>query len=1057
MDTLTSLHELIELLPLSNIGEELKGPCPFCSPVDKGGSPSIIKNNITFYGNDRFFLFPDNKGWGCRICKLYGRGPTGRGWWPHSHVAEALGKELTKSFLLEVGGYAPTENPLQYWSYAQTASSHKEIILDYWKSFGWFEETINRFLLGYGKISNYHLPGHLIPMDVTHVALQEKIPGYLIALRLGGDKIRQKGSVKPYLWHIRDDEFFDTVVVTEGEKDAISAWQIGWKNVSCSFGTSWNSQKSDFLASKYKTVIVIPDRGAPGEKFSEVLSSSLSDSGLQVQVFDWSKVSYPEEIDDLTELLIIEKDNTKTIIESHLVEFISENGEGTSRSLLRENQFTAPQSGVISLDEIRNNGSLSLEYAVKSFLRNYNFTRGKGHLLMLATGPGAGKTYRLYKTAEEVALANQKEGLKERERLMSDLDDLKTEYKDCSDPDERGELRSFLFKMESLLERHSLTTVVWYAPYKQGFSELEAMGADRDLWFDFQARSETNCENYRLAVTLGEMNHNLGGYCELACPFKEDCREEGYLKQVIDSRNKSIVFYRHQHLLAAPVPASLIVLDEFAGHIIEEPLEVSPQEVSAFNVGWDLGLDDQGAVDEIRFLERALKSVIAFNAGEVRDLPNGESNPNYCISGSRILLLLEKEYQKYGRQIINLLYINPKLLKTEYQPSFLGGEENYISKRCVPRLWHALTKELPAYVKDNNNKKPSCLHLIAGKLHVYHNEPIRIRAATPIIVADATTIPEVYEGMFIGRKVEIYNPKFHNPNAVVTVVHGSDWTKSYIQSQLGPELVSRRGVLDSNIVSFLGDTIDLKDVPTLSGVYNSKIVRDAFIILSHLISKHPSILIVTHKNLRELLESIAESLHPEWGDENKVNKVAWGHYGALRGTNKYEKYEALALIGAFRLPYDVLWRKIQMWAFLLGLEDIIPPDLVKKTLPYGDSQGLGHDYPTFDHWFADKFVNMAEQGEMRQCAERIRPHSTDRAKYIYIFCSRPVMPLANQIVLKSSYLKTLTNTTHKQLVSYLRSQKVATGKLPTYREARAKFRVSNRTIKEARALAQKEI
>ena len=119
---INTLQELIDALPLN---AQTSGPCPFC-----GEGSETIYGGTTFYGKDRFFLFPDNKGWGCRICLQKGRGPTNKGWYPHQVVAEIVNLELSSEFLetyKSSGVYTADDKPLQYQTFAQALTQHKKV------------------------------------------------------------------------------------------------------------------------------------------------------------------------------------------------------------------------------------------------------------------------------------------------------------------------------------------------------------------------------------------------------------------------------------------------------------------------------------------------------------------------------------------------------------------------------------------------------------------------------------------------------------------------------------------------------------------------------------------------------------------------------------------------------------------------------------------------------------------------------------------------------------------------------------------------------------------
>jgi 5S rRNA maturation endonuclease (ribonuclease M5) len=1035
--TIHSLGELFEALPLNSNNS---GPCPFCET----GSVTT-KNNIQFRGKDRFYLYPDKKAWGCRVCNVEKRGPNNSGWFPHDIVADKLGLEMSEAFKAEFPSSMPTElKPLEFLTYAQTLKNHKEVTREFWRGFGWTDETIDRFLLGWGKIDTYHLSGHLIPMDVTNTVDEETVPGFYTSIRVAGEKRKQRGSSRNYLWHIRDDEYLNTCALVEGEKDLITAYQLGHKNVACTFSNYWNDNFTKFIAQRYEKMTVYIDNDEAGERWLGRMVPDLLVAGIEVHILNWKQVEGAKSGEDLTDYYQRIKSNI-TCIENFKGKFI------VKSPIVRVTK--THNNKIVPIELIRSQEPGSLHHEVHHFLANYTYKRGKGNALLLAVGPGAGKTHTLYKAAEEQARKMRVQRQHTEEQLQLMVDNLTVEVEGADD-EHVEELQELLDNQEKLLEKFTYNSIAWYAPYKNGIDELLAMGADPKLWYNFQARNKDNCQSYDITQQLGENYHAIGGFCELSCPHYKECVEEGYLHQNTEMREYPIVFYRHEHILRLP-PTSieLVIIDESLIPVVEDPINFVEEELDPFNTGWQLDVENDINRDILEFFVQSLRIAAAYNRGQPQQLPDKqELNPKYIIHGNQFYKILEKVYSNSGRDIAEIVALKKEDLNA-YQPSYISGDQKFIKKRCVPLMHDAVIRELGIYSYDKKADRPSTINIVAGNYEVYREPRLKMPARMPVIIADATPMLELYQSIF-DRGIRVYAPRFRNPNAEIIVVHGSDWTRNHVNSQLSIPMENLAKVNEEVGELLEGALPD--DVPQiLDGYMKSTVFQDIVYIVEHLKSKHDSVLMVTHKNLREFVESVLQGAYSETDKSQNKEKFAWGHYGGLRGTNKYKDFEALALIGAFRIPYDVMWRKAQLWAYGLGLQESVPQQLVSKNRDYHMSgvSTMGK-YITFDHWLADKLVNHAEQGEMVQCAHRIRPHSSDERKVIYIFATRPVGDLATKLVEKSKFVKSIKETTYAKLVRFIKSQYEDTGKLPTYRTIRKKFKVSNTTIKEAREEAK---
>jgi DNA polymerase III delta prime subunit len=1032
----SSLQDFILQFPPATVKTERKeyhSPCPFCLP--DGTSDEIVFNQVRFYGRDRLVWF--GAGLYCRSCARHSRGRNNNGFYTYDDLADKLNVTLTDSFDLEFQTQLD-DNPLHMlWTEDLVQRSQKEVDYAYWRKFGWTDATIQRFRLGKGTLYSQDGPVNTIPMQVEHVSDADEnasIRGlyYVSGRQTGLPPKRTPGSSRQYFWRIINDPAATVAVVAEGEKDGITLAQLfpNW-NIFVSFGsTAWSKEKTALLQREgYQTVWVMGDCDAAGEKFSENVTQWAKHCGIPTAGYlHWRDSEYPSGY-DVTDLLQNSTEDFARIFIQQRLQVVTYDPAGVTRGLFIDCVPEPPApaaSDFFSLDEIRGSGEHSLAQQVRDFLKTYSTDRTQPQLLLLAAPPGAGKTHTLIQLAEEIAQQQYDLRLAERAKLQENIAGIQAEIAalPAAQWEERKALLELVSKLQRRLDDFSYASIAWYGQYKDGYDSLLATGANPALWFNFEARHEGNCANFSTISAISNNYHDTGRYCQLVCPFRRECEQSGYLSQDRQRHQYPLTFFRFQHLTGdrGDDYRQLIVIDENPGGIIDNnPLRVKASDVYPFTDGWDLDVEDRQLVLLIDLLTAAVRGALGTASAET-------------LSGNRFFKLVDTLITGFNPDwsLAKILAaIDYDLLERVYQPYFMGGDIATIRKRVVPPLLQALLHELPDYLADPEFNRPSAIHLIDGVLEIYEQNPVLFPRQVPMIVADATSLPILYQGMF-QREVKVYQPKVRNPAAEVMVVHGSDWTKSQIYTELGKDLALLKA-----------------QEPLNENVYHRRVVRDALAIIRGLLEKHEKLLVVTHKNIRELFEELFK-------DDPAFPRVAWGHYGALRGTNTYAEYPAVCLIGAFRVPYDVVYRRISAWAYLLKIKDDISAETVIKPAVY-DTQSSGHGYRTFNHWFGDLFVNMIETGEMIQSAERIRPHATGSKKYVYVLASRPALPYVTRVIHKKEFMKAFIHNKESDIEKYLREWYIQYGDFPAYREVVARFGGSNSVVKRLREKVAKEL
>lgn len=1065
-DRIVSIDDLLEYFPSpKHVANEYHTACPFCST----GNVHSFRGN-EFYGEDRFVLKKEGRGGFCRRCSLEGNGDRNTGWWSIQSIGKKLGLIITQEFRSSLRDLPVEEEPLRMlWYQGQVTIAHKKVNRDFWKKFGWTDETINFFQLGMGTLYSRNPDMNIIPIKVTHIGDTQPMDMYYISTRGTNAegvpvKERSMGTISPYAWLIREDSASRTIAVVEGEKDMITAYQLGYRNLICSFGVNhFNSKKVQWLKSLgYDRLVDLIDADEPGRALANRAAAWATQAGMQWVQNTWEGTK-PEDAKDLTDLLQALSDKgTKAFLAESL---ILRSPEAINRNPIRSNLIldmeadAASADIIVDVEELRGMGPNSMRTHAEVFLQEYEGERkrGVGKVLLLSIPPGAGKTHAMIQLVEDLVAKELPRKEAEYDGLVKSMAQLEENMKlTASLPEEDKEaLKNAHTKLKERIDNFSFELVSWFGQYKEGFQDLLAAGARKDWWFNYEARNESNCANLSLVSELGKNNHDVGSFCRFACPFREACKEKAFLNQDRQRHRYPITFLRHQHLLSPQLVTDrkLLVIDEYAGNVFEgSPVVFNISDVQPFREGWELDMQDQEKIQFVRMFTEAVRSAMSYNLGAVRaEVEN--TGVETTLSGANVLRLIDQHLRSNDSSLAEVTTeISSEFLHKHYQPTFnqMGGREQIeVQNRCVPFLFDTILREMPDYQDSPENKFPSCINLVQGRMEVYASKSIDIPSKIPVIILDATAFPALYQAMF-KREVAIRKYSFRNPNASTTVYVGSDYTHGYLNSSLGQFLRNRKSKVRMTAKTIEGNTFNAEDVEFDMSIGQNSLVQDCHQMVSHLVGKHGNLLVVTHKVLREVLEFYMTRTYPDLQkvDDKGRKRLVFGHYGALRGTNAYKDYDAVLLIGAFRVPYEVLWRRIQMWTWLLGLRSEIPITTIIRTGKY-HTQTIGHGFRSFENEFAAEYVDMVEAGEMQQCAERIRPHSDKKQKFVYIMASRPALRFVDAVYDKRETIKQLLSQGDIEIRTYIDTyRRRNNNRQPSMRMLSKEFRMSLRDIQK---------
>jgi hypothetical protein len=717
------------------------------------------------------------------------------------------------------------------------------------------------------------------------------------------------------------------------------------------------------------------------------------------------------------------------------------------------------EAQIVELEDLRGTGPDSIYGWETNFLDTYHSKKrhGRGRLLLLAVPPGAGKTHTSVRVIEERAKTYLERRKKEYEALESQLESLSAELDEARDPVARDELAKSVQKVKIKLDEFSFVGFGWFGQYINQWADLQRIGIDESLWMDFQARNPDNCGNFEVVKQLGQQHHNIGAFCNNGCPLREMCKKNGYLAQEEERKKKPIIFFRHGNLPQREMVSEcreLIVIDENPTGLFEQSLEIKAANLYPFFPDREAFYKDDQDYQRLTRLLAAVRAAMSVNDGAPKD------DPKFHIYGASFFRLVDEQLGLHDLTLQEVLDgLRGETLEL-HQPNFLSGSNDAaysIPLRCVPDLVKVMQRELPAYIVNPFHEAPSTIHLISGSLVVFPMDRLLIPTNIPIIVADGTAMPKLYEAMF-NREVEFYRPEIRNPNCDTIIIGNSDWLKSVFNRQVGHIVQKIRRAEESlRAKSAPNQPINMDDLP-IDDAFESKFMEEAAILIRGVAEENDKLLVISYKDLRLLLEGHLEKTHP-----HLKGKIAWGHYGAMRGTNMFEDFPAVLLIGAFRIPYDQAYLYISMWAFLLGVENKIESETIVKKMPYDGMPEYEYEYRTFADPFADQYVNSREQAEMRQSVERIRPHATKQPKRVYVAAGRPAIKAVTQVIPKKKFLDRYRVTKNAMLLAYHRKQAAKSLEMfgevrfPPFRQVREEFHTSNAAIKEVRAQVLAEL
>ncbi len=778
--TVNSIYELMSEFPHQLVlsSGEVHTPCPFCNGT------TITHKGRNFVGNDRLVWYKDGSG---VYCRREGR--------LHSiyEVAEFLfGSDVVvSSELIELAKMERIEKDpepiLQSEAYVEALT--KAVDKDFWHM--WSDTTLDRFKIGYGKMYAYSKGAlrHIIPF---HPRTIDKVwKAYAFEGRLPKDdtsgeqrNIKSAGLAGTTFWYVNDDEVSKTLFISEGPKDGVSAWQLGYKNFMAIFGAGfWKTRYAAWIAKQgYTKVILAGDNDDAGADF-------VKKAGRDLQSFD-IEVSYVKFTQD---------DKKGFDVTDHLVQ---------GRAL-----DVKPLPLVVTLGMVQDFRTVDPNYVpaqpqythysqirgdLEEIIREYVNSK-RDTLKLLATPPGTGKSYALVRIAEELA----------RKRVQAIQDSLK-------DKNETPKNINYC-------------TVAFLGLFKNGWQDIIAQGADMSLWFNQEARNEDNCENLLNVTDIANKGYAAMSFCKFTCPVASRC---AYLKAQELRKKFPITYFRQQSLLTAVLDDyNIIMIDEDPTSQFDTPLVAEQSDLRPVHDAWDNMLDREQArtLDKI---VHATRLAMGENAGS-RDV----------ISGTRFIALVDKQLDGKLKELLDII---PDSIIDGYQPSDLIDITDLanVPKRAVEPLIRIMKEEWEGEIQNKNTR----IHLVNGSLELYDLVRVRnFSRRKRVVVCDGTPFVEKYEIIF-GRRVEVYAPELKSDLAETVVYYGSDVTRSTVNQALGWQMKRVNNQRESKVLTLDGKEYDLGDVPVDDTIFENPVIRNVFKIALDKSKKHNRLLVVSYQS-----------------------------------------------------------------------------------------------------------------------------------------------------------------------------------------------------------------
>lgn len=797
--------------------------------------------------------------------------------------------------------------------------------------------------------------------------------------------------------------------IVEGDTSLFAADTLGLVPSAAGLGgaMTWYDSWSDKLYDRgYTRFAIIGDNDSEGEQYRDNIIESLLRVGEERQIVPTIRVMHwPETADpgaDPRHVLKMGVAAGREYIDRHLG-WVNEDEYQENDRHRRRPEFDAAYAanGYRADMEMAIAECVDLEYLrggedykggqfyteIDRFVRTYRPSKDdpdKRDILLLRTPPGSGKTYMVVKYIQEFARKQlertERRIAKERQRLER-FGEKRTEAQE-----KRYE--------DIVAGRYKRLSVVFIGLYKDAWNTITSHpDFDSNLWHNVEGRNADNCKNLdQVGEVVARGYSPMHTLCikEGICDYRHDCP---FMRQRDEADQYPIAFLRHQHLRGKTLleGAKLIVIDEDPGHVFLTPLVISPSDILFFDPS--LVVDDSRGRDRLMDFNNLLRDSLQLLGSKFI----GGDERGALYTGVEIVEAMEelvlRHGEKYGARSKTLRQIALHLLNVPlaefrtWRPR--DKKELYEAPRGqMAQFLSILAGEIVADANatgDGFNSRVSVQ--LAGnrsfEILAFPLEVFNIPAKRPVVCLDATGTELKYRLAFNAR-VRSVEFNVRNPACVTTTITG----KEYAMSVLAPRNLRQRShekqyaedrFLPKIRTEFSDEKLGVFDLDRHE--FPHLVFREVVESLMVVAAKHNGCLFVTYKATRIWVEEFLKENFPAYYDV-----ISFGHFGGLRGLNVFEKENAVLVAGTPR-P-NVATVRAQLCALFHADTEALTPGTVRTPtqyhfLPYWYSTLLPSDPRTHD------LVYEMEAGEIEQCVERIRPHTSSGPQYVYLMTNRP--------------------------------------------------------------------
>lgn len=870
---------------------------------------------------------------------------------------------------------------------------HANVQRDYWYSRGLSDEIIDGFFLGYGLLSYYQYPRHIIP-----VPLAERPGLYSIMSRraLPEDPARHyrpANSPTTYWYSDLLSSEKSTVYIVEGGIAFLAAIQMGFTPcITTNHGaTKWSEKWTDSLLKQHPEInhiVFLGDNDPIGETHVKVIAKSFLTVSKRInRQLSMAKLVWDEDTPSAYDPADVLQYMGLELGRQWLIERIFDAPEEELWPRKQHNSYTittdhpvnhvSPQT--VDLSIVRSpNDIRGIQGGIDYYLNNFDSTT-KGKIYLSAFPAGSGKNYALVNVLQERARQHlrkvtQQESLR-RQRAQEIFSELTLD-----DPDYDEKLKH----AERLRKPISRKLAVIASPFRESYLDMTNShdNFDPSLWFYFDSRNSDNCKNIDKANKAAALGYNVSYSVCQTCPFKQECKQSGYLSQFDTMEQYPLVSIRHQHLPIEDITrANLLFIDEYPGDAIfsSQMLNLSATDLRLPR-GWEEWIEHKN-IEPIRMFSQILQIAVMEGAftGRRRSVLQGRdlwdclnkiALETFQVSITYVVNSLDPHDIKRATltEVDDIEVIRMDEWKAYLNPSLEDVEVDSLPTRCLDIIYEIALHEVGLYAQDSQSVADwnGRIFLFGRQMVVKPMKPLKTPNNTPVVITDAYPNEDMYQKLFPDRELMLYSPAVRNPDTQTTILYGNGFGISEMRKNLSMRKPTH--MLDPNK--------GVDGHPNLYLKYSVDCIRK-------LLLQHADLLVITHKPVVQYLRSIFTD-----------GRVEFNNYRGIRGLNKYQSHTAVLLIGIPRKPETALEMDLRAWFW----QDPVPLLFENKVEYletyhnfYEDGAGAGFKILSYaDDRVHRAFINDITS-ELKQSASRIRPHTSGLPKYVYMLGSFPAL------------------------------------------------------------------